>query len=66
MGQGTQSQCTGTNLREGMGRDMGGGFRMGDTYTHGGFISVYGKTHCNIVISLQLKLKKKKQLSQYM
>ena len=27
-------------------------------YTHGGFLSMYGKNHYNIVISLQLKKKK--------
>ena len=33
MRKGTQSQCTGTTLRDGMGREVGGGFRMGDTCT---------------------------------
>ena len=32
--------------RDGMGREVGGGFRMGNTcYTHGGFIFMYGKTN---------------------
>ena len=31
MRQGTQGQCTGMTLRDGMGREVGGGFRMGDT-----------------------------------
>jgi len=31
MKQGTQSWCTRTTLRDGMGREVGGGFRMGDT-----------------------------------
>ena len=31
MKQGSQSRCTGTTLRDGMGREVGGGFRMGDT-----------------------------------
>ena len=31
--QGTQSRCTGTALRDGMGKEVGGGFGMGDTYT---------------------------------
>ena len=31
--QGTQSQCTGITLRDGMGREVGGGFGMGDTST---------------------------------
>ena len=30
---GTQSRCTGTTLRGGMGREVGGGFGMGDTCT---------------------------------
>ena len=29
--QGTQSRCTGTTQRDGMGRELGGEFRMGDT-----------------------------------
>ena len=33
MKQGTQSQCTGTTLRDGMGRAMGGRVRMGNTCT---------------------------------
>ena len=33
MKQGTQSRCTGTTQRDGMGREVGGGFRMGDTCT---------------------------------
>jgi len=31
MRQGAQGRCTGTTLRDGMGREVGGGFRMGDT-----------------------------------
>ena len=31
--QGTQSRCTGTTQRDGMGREVGGGFGMGDTST---------------------------------
>ena len=31
--QGTQSQCTGTTQRDGIGREVGGMFRMGDTCT---------------------------------
>ena len=31
MRQGTQSQCTGTIQRDGMGREVGEGFGMGDT-----------------------------------
>ena len=30
MRQGAQGQCTGMTLRDGMGREVGGGFRMGD------------------------------------
>ena len=30
---GTQGWCTGTTLRDGMGREAGGGFRMGNTCT---------------------------------
>ena len=38
--------CTGTTQRNGMGREEGGGFRMGNTwYTCGGFIFIYGKTN---------------------
>ena len=33
MKQGTQSQCTGTTLRDGMGREVGAGFRMGNPCT---------------------------------
>jgi len=33
--------------RDGMGREVGGGFRMGNT--RGGFMSMYGKNHYNIV-----------------
>ena len=37
-------------LRDEMGREVGGGFRMGGhMYTHGGFMSTYGKNHHNIV-----------------
>ena len=33
MRQGAQGWCTGMTLRDGMGREVGGGFRMGDTCT---------------------------------
>ena len=33
MRQGAQGWCTGMTLRDGMGREVGGGFRMGNTYT---------------------------------
>jgi len=44
MKQGTQSWCTGTTLRDGMGRDGGGEYM----YTHGWFMSMYGKNHYKI------------------
>ena len=31
MRQGAQGWCTGMTLRDGMGREVGGGFRMGNT-----------------------------------
>ena len=37
--------CTGTTQRDGMGREEGGGFRMGNMYTCGGFILIFGKTN---------------------
>ena len=33
MRQGAQGWCTGMTLRDGMGREAGGGFRMGNTCT---------------------------------
>jgi len=33
MKQGNESQCTWTTLRDGMGREMGWGFRMRDTFS---------------------------------
>jgi len=33
MRQGAQGWCTGTTLRDGMGREGGGGFRMGNMCT---------------------------------
>jgi len=33
MKEGTQSKCTGTTQRDGVGREVEGGFRMGDTGT---------------------------------
>jgi len=50
MKQGTKSWCTGTTLRNGMGREVAGGVQDGGhMYTHGLFMSMYGKTHYNIV-----------------
>ena len=43
MKQGTQSQCSGTTRRDGVGRETGGGFRMGDTCTCGWLMLMYGK-----------------------
>ena len=49
MKQGTQSQCTGTTQRGGMGREVGAEFGMGGhMYTYGWFMSVYGKNYHNI------------------
>ena len=48
MKQGTQSQYTGTTLKDGMGREVGGVFRMVDTYTPM-VDSMYSKNHYNIV-----------------
>ena len=43
MKQGTQSWCSGTTQRDGVGREVGEGFRMGGHMgTHGWFISMYG------------------------
>ena len=50
MRQGAQGQCTGMTLRDGMGREVGGGLKDGEhMYTHGWFMSMYGKNHYNIV-----------------
>ena len=47
MKQGTQSQCTGTTLRDGMGREVQDGGHM---YAFDQFMSMYGKKyHHNIV-----------------
>ena len=55
--QGTQGQCTGRALRDGMGMEVGGAFRMG-THVHPWLIHVNGwqkpLKYCK-VISLQLK-----------
>ena len=34
---------------EGLGKEVGGGSGWGHMYTHGWFMSVYGKSHYNIV-----------------
>ena len=55
MRQGAQGQCTGMTLRDGMGREVGGGVQDGEhMYTHGWFMSMYGKKQYCKVISLQL------------
>ena len=59
MKQGTQSQCTGTTQRERRGREVGVGFRMGDTWwIHPWLIHVnvwQNPPQYRKVISLQLK-----------
>ena len=45
MRQGAWGWCTGMTQRDVMGREMGGGVSgWGHMYTHGGFMSMYGKT----------------------
>ena len=45
-----QGWCTGMTQRDGMGREVGGGVQDGEhRYTHGWFMSMYGKNHYNIV-----------------
>ena len=44
--QGAQGQGTGPTLSDGMGREVQDGGHM---YTHGWFMSMYGKNHYNIV-----------------
>ena len=46
MRQGTQGWYTGMTLKDGMGREVQDGEHM---YTHGWFMSMYGKNHHNIV-----------------
>ena len=42
--------CTGMTQRHGMGREVGGGIRMGNTCKYmADFMSMYGKNHGNIV-----------------
>ena len=57
MRQGVRGWCTGTTQRDGMGREVGGGFRMGNTRTPvADSCQCMAKPlqYCN-VISLQLK-----------
>ena len=47
---GAQGWCTGMAQRDGMGKEVGGGVQDGEhMYTHGRFISMYGKNQYNIV-----------------
>ena len=56
-GTGAQGWC------DGMRREVGGGFRMGNTCKSMADLSMYGKTHYNIVINLQLiKINEKKKI----
>jgi len=44
--QDARGWCTGMTQRDGKGREVGGGFRMGKhMYTRGGFMLMYGKTN---------------------
>ena len=50
MRQGAQGWCTGMTLRGGMGKEVGGGVQDGEhMYTHGWFMSIYGKNHYNTI-----------------
>ena len=52
-GTGAQGWCTGMTLRDGMGKDVGGRDQDGEhMYTHGWFMSMYGKNHYNTVKQL--------------
>ena len=48
--QGAQGWCPGMTQRDGMRRKMGGGVQDREhMYTHGRFMSMYGKNHYNTV-----------------
>ena len=48
-----QGWCTGMTQRDGMGREVGGGFRMGNTgKSMADFMSMYAKNHYNVVKQL--------------
>ena len=50
MKQGIQSLCSEATQRDGVGQEVGRGFRMEDhRCTHGWFMLMYGKTRHNIV-----------------
>ena len=55
MKQGTQSQCSGTTQKDGVGRGVGGIQDGGHIFIPGWFLSMYSKNHHKIVIILQLK-----------
>ena len=56
MRQGVQGWLTGMTLRDGLGREVGGRFRMGNTCAPiADSCQCMAKKHYNIVISLQLK-----------
>ena len=49
----TQSWCSRTTQRDGMRKELGGGFRMvRHVYAHGRFMLMYDKNHHNIVKQL--------------
>ena len=49
MRQGAQGWWTGMTLKDGMGREWEGVQDGEHMYTHGWFMSMYGKNHYNIV-----------------
>ena len=53
--QGAQGWYTGMTQRDDMGREMGGRVQVWELmYTHGGFMSMYGKT--NTVLKSKIKI----------
>ena len=51
MKQDTQSQCSGTTQRDGVGREVGGGSGWGDICAP---MAMYGKKHHNIVLNVKV------------
>ena len=49
MRQGAQGWCTGMTLRDRMGREVGWVQARGHMCTHGWFMSMYAKNHCNTI-----------------
>ena len=50
MKQGAHVWYTGMTQRDGMGKEVGGGVQDGEhRYTHGWFMSIFGKNYYNIV-----------------